>query len=295
MSSRKAWTDEDIGYVMETLAQPVKDVARHLDRSVASISSTRSKLKAGWTGPEFSPWTAPEDAVIASMRYATAAEIAAKLPGRSEAAVNIRRSKIRAGGLSRNKKNPHAPGARTVVARTCRSCGLLLPSEWFSRKVTTRQGVSTNSDCRKCLSLSNQERVKRNGYVRPDRGDSRDIYRHRAQELTSSVAENNHQDYTEADHEILADPTITSLTKALRLKRTYLATLAACQKFGYVSLTHQLASPEDYQWLIDNPNADRIDEITASLAVETQESPEADEPRPAPSWDWDDADLVLSA
>jgi len=284
---RKTWTDDDIGYVMETLDQPVKDVARHLERSIASISSTRSKLKAGWTGPAFLPWTAPEDAVIASMRYATAEEIAAKLPGRSEASVNIRRSKIGAGGVNYKHKNPHLPGARTVVARTCRSCGLLLPSEWFSRKVTTRQGVSTRSDCRKCLSLATQERVNRNGYVRPDRGDSSDIYRQRAQELTSSLAENNHQDYTEADHKILADPAITSLTKALRLKRTYLATRAACQKFGYVSLTNQLASPEDDQWLIDNPNTDRIEEITASLQRETVGTVPV-----RPRWDWDDADLV---
>jgi hypothetical protein len=87
---------------------------------------------------------------------------------------------------------------------------------------------------------------------------------------------------------------MTILQKALTLRRTYTAVAVKCSREGVKSVVG-LGDPERDQWLIDNPNADRLDEITASLAVETREAPEADEPRPAPSWDWDDADLVVSA
>jgi len=87
---------------------------------------------------------------------------------------------------------------------------------------------------------------------------------------------------------------MTLLQKALTLHRTYGATANACSKGGHKSKVG-LGDPERDQWMIDNPNLDRLEEIAASLpapqkAPMVPETPE----RTAPSWDWDDADLVAS-
>jgi len=114
------------------------------------------------------------------------------------------------------------------------------------------------------------------------------------QALTIPGASQAGQPWIEADFAVLQDPDMTILQKARALHRTYNATSTACTRSGFKSLVG-LGDPERDQWLIDNPNSDRFDEITASLKAphEAPMVPETPE-RTAPSWDWDDVDLRAS-
>jgi hypothetical protein len=90
------------------------------------------------------------------------------------------------------------------------------------------------------------------------------------------------------------NPDMTRMQKALLLHRTYLSIAGKCQSLGYMSKA-SLGDPERDQWMIDNPNLDRLDEITASLPAPLGAPMEPETPkRTAPSWDWDDVDLRAS-
>jgi len=92
--------------------------------------------------------------------------------------------------------------------------------------------------------------------------------------------------WLDGDLLILADPSLTLVGKALRTGRTYSAVAARCSINGYRSAGSKLDPSDSQPWLIDNPNADRIDEITASLKQEFETAGV-----PFPAWDWDDKDL----
>jgi hypothetical protein len=108
--------------------------------------------------------------------------------------------------------------------------------------------------------------------------------------LTAESATRTGYPYLEADFEVLADPAITVLGKALRLGRTYSAVLQATSSRGYESLSNRIGQRSAAAWSIDNPNVDRIDEITAALKQEF-----TDAGIRFPEWDWDDEDLKEAA
>lgn len=280
----KTWTDDEIGYLTDTLSLPAQEVADALGRTVSSVKSCRSRVRNGWAGPVQLPWSTTEEAVIMAFPYATADEIATKLPGRTSEAVTKRRSTLGAEVVHRQRKNPQSPGPRTMVARTCTTCGLLLPGAWFSTTTRTGKGRVHSRSCRKCNSADDLARVQRDDKYADKKRSAANAYQQMAQAITAPLAENGGQDYTEADHKILSDQTLTGLEKALRMKRTYNAVLIASGKFGYrVRGGTLLGDPAEDQWLIDNPNAGRIEEITASL----QREPVGAGPT-RPEWDWED-------
>jgi hypothetical protein len=104
-------------------------------------------------------------------------------------------------------------------------------------------------------------------------------------------AENHCNPWTEDDYKTLADPDLTAFQKALVLKRTYTSVHSAVARMGFKSKVG-LGDPERDQWLIDNPNADRVDEIRAQFesmtddiqmpVLETAGAPKR------PVFDWED-------
>ena len=271
-------TDDDLSYIAETMGQPRRQVAEAMGRTAQAITHMRRIIRNG-DSRKTVRWSEYEDQVIRnSVGLRTSEEIAALLPGRSAYAV---RGHISVLGLKLGyyaSRSPLNIGERTLLAKTCSKCGLLLPAQWYNkRKFTGRrlqEGEAWRTNCRKC-SGGDEVRVGRQGSVRTN------AYKAEAQAITVPLAENNGKDYTEADHAILADETLTILAKALLLKRSYSAISNKTSDSGYKS--HRgLGDAARDQWLIDNPNADRIDEITAMLNKVEPAMPTR------PDFEWDD-------
>lgn len=283
-ATRRPWTDEEIGYMSSSWDRPLGDIAATLGRTVASVQKCRTKLKRGWEGPRYAPWLTHEDALLLATPHVSSQELANQLPGRTKYSVSWRRRHIGAVvTLGRRNMDPFTQGSRFLVARTCLGCGLLLPGSWFPIMTKKNLQAYSSGTCRKCRSDMALVRNKKNAPTRPTNKSSL-IYKRRAQAVTAALAENNGNEYTEADHEILADPTISTLRKALILKRTYAAVGTIMQDMGYKSTAGRLTDPELAQWVIDNPNAKRIDEIMAIL----QQPEDAEAESIHPEWDWDD-------
>lgn len=144
----------------------------------------------------------------------------------------------------------------------------------------------TSPACRPChvrkaarWASANPEKLK--AKKRPRR--STDVL----QKLTAPTAHRMGEPYTEADYVILRDPGLSHFGKALRLHRTYKAVKSQCFRAGIRSERGVLDFAE---WRIHNPNAERIDEITAALRQEFETAGV-----PFPAWDWDDEDLKETA
>jgi hypothetical protein len=274
MGKIRRFTDDEIGYVADSMDCRSVDVAEHLGTTRDVVNYLRRKVRAGWSR-KVEPWTLEEDAV-ALRQDLTIKQMAELLPGKSETAVASRRHKLRAnvGNKRGTDLNPFEIRSRPLIAKTCPNCGLLLPSGWFTFQERSERKV-WRTNCRKCASAYTAEnRRKRN------QKESR-AYEAKAQAITEPLAENRRSEYTEKDHEILSNPSLTHLAKALALKRTYKAVRSQCSINGYKSHVG-LGDPARDQWLIDNPNAARIEEITASLTINNETTPAH------PDFEWDD-------
>lgn len=270
------WTDAEIGYLVDTMDRPVIEQARHLGRSISAIKGARHRIVAGKPiGPVYRLWTEEEDALLrAAGTSRTGPDLAEEL-GRTPGAVERRRYDL---GIRVDVNNPYrlspfTATGRKLLAKTCTCCGLLLSAKWFQ---FCKQDKSWESHCRKCKGSNYSESTRRNNLK------AKEAYRRRAQALTLPLAERNHQEYTEADHAVLADPTKTALAKALLLKRTYNAVHTAVSLNGYGS-QKPLGDPYQERWLIDNPNDARVQEITATLKKGIADGTL---PRPEYEWDW---------
>ncbi len=264
---------------------PADDVATALGRTAPAVKTMRVKLRRGYSGPAITAWSHEEDRVVLDTSL-SAIQMEQRLPGRSLGAIRTRRAVIGA-PHSFGNRDPHAPGPRPLIARTCKDCGLLLPAEWF-RLARSRHANIRRAECRKCASIASVEYEAalsdERAAGRRERAVSyRATYALKAQALTAPLAAMSGQEYTESDHAVLSDPTRTALDKALSLRRTYVAVVHMMSVNGYKSVTG-IPDPALEQWLIDNPNADRIDEITASLTE--RELVSAGNVRP--DFEWDD-------
>lgn len=276
--TKRPWTDEEVGHVLATLNDPLRRVALDLQRSSNAVRNMRHRLSAGWSRKN-APWVAYEDELIANVNL-SAIRAAEVLPGRSAGAVDNRRSQlgIRVGPSIRN--DPRAVGERMVLARTCTQCGLLLPGAWFPKRNTG----GTSSWCKKCSSLHATAKP-----MTPQKHAGQRAWVDRMQAITSARATRSGYEYTEFDHAIMANPAITIASKALAMGRTFQAARGAVSRNGYKSARF-LADPATKQWRIENPNADRVEEITAALKQECESAGVT-----FPVWDWDDEDLKESA
>lgn len=274
--TRRIWTDDELGYVEDTMDRPQREVAAHLNRPIHSVADMRGAIRGGWTR-KLEVWTEEEDAVILANPNFRNEELSARLPGRTPTAVSRRRIKIQENKRDLHSYNPFAVGGRPLLAKTCRKCGRILPGMWFGFGVS--HGIKCySSHCRECSNKQTSEREKKKKRHLDKRARA---YVEKAQAITIPLAEMKGQPWTEADHKILADPSLTLLAKALITRRTYSGAATTAHKSGYKS-RQPIGDPERDQWIIDNPNVDRIEEITAML-----NQPEPTTPT-RPDFEWDD-------
>lgn len=283
------WTDDDIAVVVDNWDRPVREIADQLGRSYQSVVKIRRKIKDGYAGPHQIPWTEAENEVLFAHPNFTASQLKPLLPGRGEPAIVRQRSLLGAAG-GMGPKDPQKPGQRTLLAKTCRLCGLLLAASWFP---PTSKG-RPNTYCKKCRYAQQAARTANLSPERREEWSRRAVkranaYIDKAQAITLPLAENSKQEYTEADHVVLSDPSRSNLDKALALRRSYLAVLQAVSKNGYSSRIG-LPNPEQEQWFIDNPNAERVEEIRSQFESITKEMHMSKlEPVGArPDFEWDD-------
>jgi len=88
--------------------------------------------------------------------------------------------------------------------------------------------------------------------------------------------------------EVLMDPSLTVLEKALKLNRTFMSVANQERLNGFTSRNPNLGNPSEEQWLIDNPNADKFDEITANVYSSRQLVDAGSHQPQRPEFDWDD-------
>lgn len=290
------WTDEEYGFVLDKLDWPVARVAEALGRTGSSVQNVRSKLKRGWSPKQEANRAWPEEDInyILNNPQMSAPDIAKRLR-RTTHAVNQQRLHLRRTreGVPSFLGNfsPFIPGARPLLAQTCPECGLLLQEKWFQTDKLGRR-------CRTCKRCRAADRKSRG--IFPSRSTKTDQhmaaqkarYNH-WQNVTVERAENRGQPWTEADLKVLADPDMTIFQKAITLKRTWFGVQVAAVKRGFHH-KRGLGDPERDQWLIDNPNADRVDEIRAQfesmtddLEIPQPELETAGAPK-RPVFDWDD-------
>ena len=273
----RVYTDHELGYVQETLDRPIGEVADHLGRPRQAIDGMRRRIRSGWVRKK-EYWTPEEDQVlISNVGILGGQQIADLLPGRNTRSVYDR---IHSLGLKLGHwqdRNPFAVAQRRLLAKTCTHCGKLLPAKWFE---PPRKGAQWGSWCKGCKNEQLPEYRQR-----PESKERKKLhakYNKKAQDISLKFATKYGNVYTDADHKVLSDTTLTAFTKALILGRTYYAVAGQLNLNGYSS-RKPASDPASDQWFIDNPNIDRIDEITASLREEIRESG-----RTLPDWDWDD-------
>lgn len=291
----KPWTDEEFGHVIDRADWPAAKLAADLGRSVESIYNLRHRLRKGWTPKNegYIMWTEAEDSFLLSNPQMSAPEISKQLK-RTVSSINQRRmllKRTRDESLSfRGNFSPFMPGARPLLAQTCPDCGLLLQEKWFQADKRGRCRT-----CKRCRETDRQSRgiFRKRSPETAKKKDSKMARYHHWQQVTIDRAENRGQPWTEKDMQVLADPDLTIFQKALMLKRTWAGVQVAAQKSGFKNKVG-LGDPERDQWLIDNPNADRVEEIRAQFASMTDALviPEPDletagAPK-RPDFDWED-------
>lgn len=277
----RGWTDEEYGIVADS-DRPIAELAEILGRSHVAVAKVRNKIRKGWT-PAYQSmpsWTEEEDAFLVSHPKMTYKEVAVEL-GRTPSAVQNRRRILGERGLDvtfGGNWSPFMPGPRTLLSKTCPECGLLLPAKWFQY---FRNGANLKT-CKRC-HVASKPKPKR---------EPRDTKRYNArwfakvQAITAPNATNSRNPWTEADEKVAADPSLTNLEKALKLKRTYASVQQRVHSSGYTSRNvWALGDPLHEQWIIDNPNLAHLDVITASLRADVEAQGIEWQ------WDWDDDDL----
>lgn len=279
--TRRPWTDDELGYIADSKHLTAAEVADHLGRTKASVDAIRKRMREGMKRQN-PPWTPDEEEKIVDMADGfTLEQIAQRVPGRTSVAIARRLYLL---GIRRSTHShaydPSIIGRRPLLAKTCPRCGVLRGSECFHVKPSGNR----QSYCIFCQATHAKKRRTDPASPR-DNGAAAIRARvwSRAAKLITEPADRAGQPYLESDFETLSDPALSVLCKALRLGRTYSATKNACHKLGYTSRGGDLSKREYDQWLIENPNADRVAEITAALKQEF-----ADANVPFPQWDWDD-------
>ena len=231
------WTDDEMGHLESLGHMTAREAAAELGRSISAVKQKRRRLAMGWT-PERTPWSADEDDFLRSVPHYTAAQAGAHL-GRTGPAVSIRRGKLGIRGKARGggprQGTPFEVGARTLLAKTCPGCGLLLAASWFGRQRSKDRAIRWRPRCLRCQPAKNAEQVRAYNAKRRAEGAARGTLEKRLQALSLDRANKRGEPYTEKDHEVLARPDLTTFEKATTLGRTYFATKNLVSESGYTS------------------------------------------------------------
>ena len=239
----KIWTSDELAFIAEHDSWTARQLAAHLGRTLNAVAVRRNRerrgvIRAQGNGP--ADWTMDEDEFLLTTVNLTAWQAAKRLTemGRNRTAggVKSRRQQLtKLTGVAfgdyqtRNKHPLHIHGPR-LVAKTCTTCGLLLGPEWYS---DYRPGRGYNGRCRKCSSeLSASRGWRKDEPGQTDAGKESKRYWQNESLLTADRAG---MEWTEVDHRVAADPDLTIIEKAKRLRRTYFAVHNMTQRNGYPS------------------------------------------------------------
>ena len=236
MKRARWWTDEEIGFLLDNPDMSARELGEILGRGRQSVQKKRLALERGEV-PQVEAWTQDEDDFILANPHLDERQVAAHL-GRTVHAVRGRRSIVgrREGVNFYGSKDPGHVGKRPLLAKTCPKCGLFLGARWFGR---------TTDDFWKHQCIRCRPPQDRTGYKPPTKSDFYD----RVQQVTREKATNNGHPWTEKDHEVLSDPDLPIVTKAIRLGRTYAAVAKQCHDHNYRSLVG-LGPAEHAAWVI---------------------------------------------
>lgn len=256
-TSRRPWTDEEIGFLQDHESWSSTRIAEALGRSWHSVRGARAQLRAGRLGAGRAFWSEDEIDFVRRTPNMTRAQVARELGRSLDGVAEIRQRLGRDEGIdfgSGNTKNPHNVGPRRLLAKTCIGCGLLLDGSWFTGSNEKSRGRRWKTRCVRCLhaadKLANPDKPSKS---KRDGGQSARATRERLQALTRERATRHREPWIEADHKVLRDSTLTTFEKAIRLGRTYLATHSAVSANGYTSRVGR-GDPMRGVWVIDNPN-----------------------------------------
>ena len=144
-------------------------------------------------------------------------------------------------------------GPRTLLAKTCRGCGLLLDARWFGKR-RDRGGRGHLSRCVKCETAAKNARGRAplTGERKRKASAQRDAAMHRYWQLTVERAVNSRKEWTDDDLQVLADSDLSLMEKALMLGRTYNAISVQTSARGYKSRIG-LGDPHRLEWIIIQP------------------------------------------
>lgn len=245
------WTDEEYGYIQDTMGEPIRVVAEALGRSYQAISKARTRVRRGVARVDETFWDASEiDYLRSSISTMTVVEIAKTLR-RPLGAVYKKSQSLGLDPGTWMSKSPAILNGRTLLARTCIKCGELQDAKLFP---VAHKGMFTTprNKCRFCLSREAVERDRKKGR-KNNYASSNENYK-RNQALTLPTAVRNGFEYTDRDLEILSNPSMTLFEKAIRMQRTYAATCTAATLGGHESSGNKLENRDFMKWVIDNPN-----------------------------------------
>lgn len=279
--SWRFWSEEEMAVISANLHLKAPAVAKLLEgRSSESVYKKMCEIRSGKTARQ-PGWTPSEDDVIVENSTMTSTRLTGLLPGRSSSAIDRRRRALLGAVLGKgalHRLNPNTIGKRQLLAKTCPKCGHLLASKWFYLNRKTSQWATYCKKCAQSSTISLRAEDSAKGDLRRKVNVSRSaVYVEMAQRITLPQATRKGQEYTEADHKILSDPSITALEKALALKRSYTGVTSALQINGYKS-NRGIGDPLQEIWVISNPNILNLEEIQAANPLPRERQ-----------WDWDDA------
>lgn len=243
--TKRRWTADELA-VLSDLSIEAEDVALELGRTVAAVKTLRKRLARGWAPRQpHLPLTVEHLDFIASHPEMTARTVATELGVRYSQVTRARRELAQQRGISFGNgpydKDPFAVGSRTLLGKTCRRCGVLRGGAEFNRS-----GVKVSAVCRFCKAETR----------RPDDRQARENeVRALAKRVRVPYRAHHAEEYTTADMDVLADPTLTIAEKAARLGRTYAATSMAVQVHGFSSKIEPRVEPRGV-WVIDGVTSD---------------------------------------
>lgn len=225
------YTDQEMAVISDR-SVPAPEAADQVGVSAAAVYRIRQKIEKGTL--HLSDWIPAEtDFILEHFDTMTMEQMAAFL-GRTYDQVHSEVARLRKKGIvaprPKRSMNPGTVAGRHLLAKTCPKCGLLLDARWFNRSHNSAAGgkATYQQNCRKCETGRSSEAMQR-------RRGLHEEYVAKLQEYTLERAENNGNEWTAKDVQVLSDPGKTTFEKALELKRTYSATCTALHKHGLTS------------------------------------------------------------
>lgn len=243
MSAQRWWTDDELGRLEDMADLTASEVAAALGRTRKQVLHKRQALRRGVERRK-EPISQADLDFVADYAHFTTEEIARHL-GRSKASVAGIRTKLRRDGVigkTPTVKSPWHCADRTLVARSCSECGLLLDQSWFYPIGKAKPGYR-QPHCRKCQSNRNRRRGAK-------AAASARSFALKLQAATLETATSYGKEWTGADIAVLEDKTKTVFEKAVTLGRTYFATASQLSNRGLRDPKPEVGDPTEAQWFI---------------------------------------------